>query len=195
MVAEFASSGMRRSDFARAFLVEPYANQPNGDILRILAAQNGTNISINGAQVATLNQGQFYQSYETSPISIAASAPISVAQYETSEEYQTNNEYGGPPTGTFLGDPSMTLIPANEQFGGHYTVLIPNSTFPATYVNVVAPTSSVSGLLMDGASLSATFTPIPGQQLFGGTSSGVAGHSLLRWHSPVRSNGHRIWRL
>jgi RHS repeat-associated protein len=143
------------------FLVEPYANQPNGDIVRVQAAQNGTNVSINGSPVATLNQGQFYEEFETAPVSINASAPIQVAQFETGEEYQTHTPFGGPPYGTFLGDPSMTLISAYEQFGGHYTVLIPTTGFPSNYVNVVAPTSSLSGLSMDGAPLSATFTPIP----------------------------------
>jgi len=144
------------------FLVEPYANQPNGDLLRVQAAQSGTNVSINGSPVATLDQGQFYEEFETEPVSISASAPIQVAQFETGEEYQTHTPFGGPPYGTFLGDPSMTLVSAYEQFGGHYTVLIPTTGFPSNYVNVVAPTSSLSGLLIDGAPVSATFTPILG---------------------------------
>ena len=144
------------------FLVEPYANQPNGDIVRVQAAQNGTNVSINGSPVATLNQGQFYEEFETAPVSISASAPVQVAQFETGEEYQTHTPFGGPPYGTFLGDPSMTLVSAYEQFAGHYTVLIPSTGFPSNYVNVVAPTSSLSGLLIDRAPVSATFTPIPG---------------------------------
>jgi len=149
------------------FLTVPFPNQVNGDIIRILAAQNGTNVSINGLPVATLNVGQFYQTFETSAASINADGPVLVAQFETSEEYQTHSPFGGPPNGTFLGDPSMTLVPANEQFGGHYTVLTPTTGFQANYVDIVAPTASLSGLMMDGAPLSANFAAIPGSTYSG----------------------------
>jgi YD repeat-containing protein len=145
------------------FLTVPLIQDTNGDFFRILAAQNGTNISINGSPF-TLNQGEYYETNLTTPSTINADGPVLVAQFEPSQSFQTGNYENA---GSFLGDPSMLLVPPNQEFGGHYTVLTPTTGFPANYANIVVPTSAASGVTLDGAPIAAAFTAIPGSTYSG----------------------------
>src|SRR5262249_50630357 len=115
----------------------------------------------------TLNRGGYYETLLTVPTVVHADGPVSVAQVETAQEWQTNTPFGGPPFGTFLGDPSMFLVPPYQQFGGHYTILTPTSGFQANYVNVVAPTSATGQITLDSAPISTPFIPIPGSTYSG----------------------------
>ena len=60
----------------------PLATRHNGDTFRFLASTDATHVSINGAPVATLNRGQFYQQIINGPSQITSDQPILVAQYE-----------------------------------------------------------------------------------------------------------------
>ncbi len=153
------------------FYTVPIAGHVKGDYFRILAAQNNTNISLNGSPVATIDQGEFYQTVLTSPSSITADAPVMVAQFETSHWVEDPNLFDD----SFYGDPSMFTVPPYQQFGGHYTVLTPTTGFRANYANVVVPASAASGMTLDGAPISATFTPIPGSAYSGAQVSLTTG--------------------
>jgi PKD repeat protein len=153
------------------FYTVPIAGHVKGDYFRILAAQNNTNISVDGAPVATLNQNEFYQTVLTTASSITASGPVMVAQFETSHWVEDPN-IEDP---TFYGDPSMFTVPPYQQFAGHYTVLTPTTGFRANYANVVVPSSAAGGVTLDGAPVSATFTPIPGSNYSGAQVSLTTG--------------------
>jgi RHS repeat-associated protein len=86
-----------------------------------------------------------------------------VAQYETSHWVEDPNLFDT----SFNGDPSMFTVVPYQQYGGHYTVLNPDTGFPVNYANIAVPTSAASGITLDGVPITATFTPIPGSTYSG----------------------------
>ncbi|HEX7895364.1 MAG TPA: PKD domain-containing protein, partial [Terriglobales bacterium] len=149
--------------WGQTFFSVPIATHVKGELFRILASQDGTNVNINGTPVATLNGGEFYQTLLTTPSSINSDGPVLVAQFEPSQQFETGLSFGSP---TILGDPSMFLVPPYEQFGGHYTVLTPNIGFH-NYINLVAPTASTSTITVDGTAVSPPFAAISGSSYSG----------------------------
>jgi RHS repeat-associated protein len=149
--------------WGQTFYTVPIAGHVKGDYFRILAAQNNTNVSIDGVPTSTINQGEFYQTVLIMPSAITASGPVMVAQYETSHWVEDPNLFDD----TFYGDPSMFTVVPYQQYGGHYTVLNPDTGFPANYANIAVPTSAASSVTLDGAPITATFTPIPGSTYSG----------------------------
>jgi len=101
--------------WGRHFVTLPFAARLNGDTFRFLAATNGTRVAINGKIVVSLDRGQFYEQIIDGPAEILASQPILVAQYANGTVYDGS-----------LGDPSMTLVPSLEQFGGDCTLSTPS---------------------------------------------------------------------
>jgi RHS repeat-associated protein len=141
-------------------------------------------VTLNGTPVSTLNRGEFYETTSTNSLSITSDKPVLVVQMMTSLEFQSLQH-------TYLGDPSMQLIPAYNQFGGHYVVLSPtipvNSSggFPQNYFNIVVPTTAVSSVQMDGSAISASnFAPIASTQFSGAEIPIAAGTHNLSASAP-----------
>jgi Ca2+-binding RTX toxin-like protein len=137
--------------------------RPNGDTFRFLAAQDGTEVSIDGAVVATLNRGELHQQLVTGYSRVTSNKPILVAQYSN----------GGSFDGT-ISDPFMMLIPPTEQFGDQYTVTTPASGFRSNFINLVVPDPDVGTVAIDGTPVpSGDYTPI-GSSGFSGSQNDVA---------------------
>ena len=164
--------------WGREFYSVPTANRTSGDILKFLAAEDGTVVSVNGAIVATLDRGEVYEFESNVANHITATAPIYAAQFTTS------SSYGGQP-----GDPSfIQLIPA-EQYITSYI------TDPATvdiddhYVNIAAPadaTITLNGVEVD----SAEFTPVPGTTFKQAQLSITPGSNVIEGDRPFMATGY-----
>jgi Ca2+-binding RTX toxin-like protein len=136
--------------WGESFLTVPLATRLNGDTFRMVAAQDGTAVRINGSLVATLNRGQVWQQIVDGQSQITADKPILVAQYSNGTTYDD-----------VTSDPFEMLIPPTEQFLAAYTISTPATGFSGNYVNVVAPTSSIASVRLDGAVVpAASFTAI-----------------------------------
>ena len=137
------------------FLTEPLATR-TGDTFRFMASEDNTTVDVNGSAVATLNTGQFYETVLTDASSVTSDKPIQVMQYSNGEGYDGAD-----------ADPMDITIPPTEQFLNSYTVATePDGADPAitqNYLNLVAPTSEVTSVNLDGSPVPASdFTPIPG---------------------------------
>ncbi len=133
------------NEWGKDFVTEPLAVRTMGDTFRVLADTNGTVVSINGANVATINAGDFYQTQLTAASVIHTSKPALVAQYSDSSTYDNTNT-----------DPSETLIPPYEQFLNSYTVATAPDTRFTNYLNLVAPRSEVGSVILNGAAIAAS---------------------------------------
>jgi Ca2+-binding RTX toxin-like protein len=143
-----------------SFLTVPLATRLNGDTFRMVAAQDGTAVRINGSLVATLNRGQVWQQIIDGQSEITASKPLLVAQYSNGTSFDG-----------VTSDPFEMLIPPTEQFLPAYTVSTPATGFSGNFINVVAPTSSIATVKLDGTVVpESSFTPIG--------SSGFSGAKL-----------------
>lgn len=155
--------------WGQSFMTIPLATRLNGDIIRILAAENGTGVSINGETIITLNRGELFETVLTDFSEINATGPIMVAQYSPGQAFDG-----------VAADPFMMLIPPNEQFLYHYNFAAPADGFSRNFVNVVVPTTSADRVLLDGSLVDATLFSVIG-------SSGFSGAQL-----PLTPGSHTI---
>jgi hypothetical protein len=157
------------SAWGTRFVSMPLRTRLNGDTFRLLAAEDGTSISLNGSVVATLNRGQFHERIVNGPALITATKPILVAQYSNGSSFDG-----------VTSDPFMMLIPPYEQFLTGYIISAPQQGFSLNFINVVAPAQAVGSVRLDGQLISASaFTPI-GSSGFSGAQLAVSpgSHSL-----------------
>ncbi len=159
--------------WGKKFVTLPLAGRSTtspGDRIRVLAAHDNTHVTINGAAVATLKRGQFYEGVYKTAAYIIADRPVLVAQY--AQGLMTS---GNP------GDPSMMLIPPYEQFLTRYpAVIAPDITFTAHYINVVAPVAAVGAITLDETPIPAAHFTTIGESGFAGAQVAVeaGSHSL-----------------
>ncbi|TMQ06195.1 MAG: HYR domain-containing protein [Deltaproteobacteria bacterium] len=136
--------------WGRNFVTVPLATRLRGDTFRILAATDGTTVSVAGAPVAVLNRGQVHQRLITGASTITADKPVLVAQYSNGTTFDN-----------VTSDPFMMLVPPHEQFLASYTVLTPTSGFPINFINLAAPAGAVGAIKLDGVVIpAAQFTAI-----------------------------------
>ncbi|MCX6249224.1 MAG: hypothetical protein NTX61_00575 [Bacteroidetes bacterium] len=129
--------------WGKNFVTVPLAGRDNsGDIFRIVAAEDGTNISINGTLVSTINTGDYYETNLAGYNSITTSKATILAQFAK----------GHYCSGGITGDPFMMLIPPKEQFLTNYTIcnVAGMTPFSSHWVNVVAPDYALGTIYQDG---------------------------------------------
>ena len=81
----------------------------------------------------------------------------------------------------------MMIIPPTGQFASDYTISTPASS-PVTFdnfINIVAPTADLAGLLLDGSPLVATFTPISTSGFSGAQVNVSVGAHTIKHTSPI----------
>ncbi|MGE3190080.1 MAG: MBG domain-containing protein [Vicinamibacterales bacterium] len=138
--------------WGREFFYVPSATRVKGDFVRVLAARPNTVVNINGVNT-TLQAGQFLTTAALpSAAHITSNEPVLVSQFITSYLYDTVTNGGLP-----YADPSMTLIPPQEQYLDAYGVATPvnaNQVFTVNYVNLTIPTDSVNAGTVAGVPVS-----------------------------------------
>ncbi len=136
--------------WGRNFISVPLKTRTRGDTFRFLASNDNTTVRVNGAVVATLDKGEFFETILTASSQITSDKAILVAQYSNGTSFDN-----------VTSDPFMMLIPPFEQFLGNYTFATPSSGFRINFVNVVAPQAAVGSLRLDGVVIpAASFTNI-----------------------------------
>ncbi len=142
-------------------LVVPYATSTLPDLVRVVCAEDSTQITINGTMVAkTFSAGDFYELTHLQGVtSIQASKPIEVGQY-------MHTSWGdlGDLRFPAYGDPAYSLVFPVEQFQSSYTIIsvVNPDAFSGNFVNIVADASSIGTMTIDGVPINTNeFKPIP----------------------------------
>ncbi|XP_078686977.1 IgGFc-binding protein-like [Branchiostoma floridae x Branchiostoma belcheri] len=146
--------------WGRRFVTVPLAVRTAGDIFRIVAARDGTTVSVTGQGSRVIHSGDFWELDVPSNVYqvITSSKPIMVLQYNKGTAADGVNT-----------DPFMMYVPPIEHFAADYTfatVDAVGSVFD-NYINVVIKTTEKSGLRYDGSPLpsSTSWVQIPGTDL------------------------------
>jgi len=122
----------------------PLANNNWGVPYRVMAAEDNTTVSFNGAVVATLNAGQIYPGtfttaapVLTTPTSITADKPICVAEYAVSTSCTNTG-------GSNQGDPDMVILNPIEQSISDITIFSTRQqNITSQWINVLIKTIAV----------------------------------------------------
>ena len=132
-------------------------------LVRILASDTKTALTINGVPTAVLGAGAFLDiPLRDSPLDITATNPILVTIIDRSANRGTGSGRSG--------DPSLIVVPPVEQFLPSYRVtsIEPRQSDAAFYtqhqVTCIVPLDHAASLVLDG-SLQAPVVPIPGTDL------------------------------
>ncbi|MBS1913149.1 MAG: choice-of-anchor D domain-containing protein [Bacteroidetes bacterium] len=123
------------SSWGRLYQAVPFQTRLKGDFYRVFAGDNNTSVYVNGQKYATLSQvggdegiGWFeYRALGKELVEFRSDKPISVEQYNTSQDYD------GVPTDPFY----LALTPV-EQFQTQLTFCTPSADFPQNYINLIA---------------------------------------------------------
>ncbi len=151
--------------WGRAYVSAPMADGSiNGtNVVRVLPAFEATEVTVTppqgGVSGGTLSPGQFLEFDATTPFTVTGTSAVLVAQYLRGQ-YATTPE-------SARGDPAMTVLVPSEQFRSEYTFILPSSYNAGTngqnHVLVIRPPGLA--ITLDGAPLTATFTPIGGSEV------------------------------
>lgn len=123
----------------------------NGDVVRIVASADGTEVKVDGVVLATLNAGEFSEIRIPTGKTITADKPILVAQYLIGQTEANANT-----------DPAMTIVPGSDQWLKSYVFATPsgNAAFPTDYISLLMADTDVASLKIDGTSVADPFTSI-----------------------------------
>jgi hypothetical protein len=123
----------------------------SADIYRIIAANPGTNVTVNGGAPFTLGAGQFNQQTLTPASFISADQPIMVVQYSRGGDCDGAN-----------ADPFTIVLSPVEQTLDNITFNAFNSSVISSYfVNIISRTSTKNLVTLDGSPIGGFFNTIP----------------------------------
>lgn len=138
------------------------------DMYRVLARFDSTVVTVNDAQVAVIDAGEFYESSLRQALDVRTSRPVLVAQFKKTSSSTSAG------SNSSVGDPLMMLVPPSEEFMNSYTftnvqstrriinnfgVTIEDEVYKEQYITVVMPAPMGAGttaadyynLQLDGA--------------------------------------------
>jgi len=108
-------------------------------MIRVMARKDSTLVALDGKEVATLKAGEFFEHRLVGNGLVVASRPVLVAQFAP-----------GFDNGDNVGDPMMIVVPPVEQFDNVYSIATPVRGPFRHFVNIIARTSTIEELAVDG---------------------------------------------
>lgn len=172
------------------FVVVPTKQRGNapGDVLKILADVDGTQVTLNEGGTTTLfnlNAGEFRVLQSNNSInqlsSVTSNNPILLGQFMVGSEQ----------TGVSgLGDPAFSLIPDQSQWLKNYIFNVPIG-YQNDFLNIAGSLDAINNLKLDGISVnSSLFSPVVGTSLFGGLINITDGSHLIESTESFMLLGH-----
>jgi hypothetical protein len=141
------------------FIHIPLLGRTSGELVKVLASENGTGVFVDGVNKGVLNAGKFF----TFDLPAGKTASINTTKPASVTVFAKSQECNDPNQAQYTnGDPFMITYSPNQQ-------LLKNITFNALqlpsiqnhYVNVIVGTGAVNKTLLDGQNVGNLFKPIP----------------------------------
>ncbi|WP_215226140.1 PKD domain-containing protein [Echinicola shivajiensis] len=152
------------STWGTQFIHIPFKGRTSGEMVKVLAATDGTVLNLNGQYYATLDEGEHISLDfgKDEIVQIETSHPADVSVFAKS---QMCNDQSGP--FSTYGDPFMISYSPNQQ-------LLKDVTFEAldivsieqNYVNIIVKTNSTGQTILDGVNVGNQFSTVPGSSDF-----------------------------
>jgi hypothetical protein len=150
--------------WGKEYIHIPFKGRTSGEMVKVLASENNTQIFVNGQSKGSLDAGKFLI-FNFSPdeiVNISGSKPIAVTVFAKSQWCNIQN---GPDASS--GDPTMITLSPNLQ-------LVKKSAFSAVkvvgivkhYVNLIARSSAAAQTVLDGQNVGQAFKLVPGNSAY-----------------------------
>ena len=140
-------------------VVPMYKNSKS--MLRIISRTNGNVIKFDNIPVATLNQGQIFDTVIFHPTVVTADSNFGMAHFMLSDWYDA--DYG-------QGDPDMVwCYPMSRGITEAYIPLVRPMGFADTafhYATIISETSNVPAIMLDNAPIGALFQSFPNNPIY-----------------------------
>jgi hypothetical protein len=128
--------------WAKEYYLVPLASRLKGDVVRVIADEDDTYISINELIVRRIDAGEFYEFTLTEPAIVSGSKPVLVAQYSTGTQVD-NYERSLYPNGKLLtnirdnglGDNLIHQVAVNPALGVNYILVVKPSSETVVTLN------------------------------------------------------------
>lgn len=172
------------SDFGTNFVLVPTEQAGPGDVVKILARDDGTVVTFQdsgGTTVQpTLNAGQFL----TLPPQLVENTRVTSNHPILLGQFMIGQALAGD------GDPAFSLVPDQSQWLDRYIFNVPAGDYN-DFLGLVIEATSLSSLQLDGAPVSpAGFTAVPGTTLMAGNISVGDGSHVISASSSFMLLGH-----
>ncbi|MBC8124517.1 MAG: IgGFc-binding protein [Candidatus Kapabacteria bacterium] len=123
---------------------------------RVISSQDGTKVFEDAKLVAVLKAGEFFENLNLSRhVQVTADKPVLVAQFAQ-----------GFKNGDSVGDPMMILVSPTQQFLKEYRIATPISGDWHHYINVVAPTTSIDEIRINGRRIDSLLFVVLGESRY-----------------------------
>lgn len=151
------------------FIVVPLEGRFGGDIIKFLATQDNTTITVNGNSFQ-LNAGEFTKILSDAVLNVQADKPIAIGQYSRTMDCD----------GT-LGDPFLIPISPNEQMLTKITFNAPGIATLENYsVTIISKITGAGSITFDGVSVGNLFTPVSGTEYAYARINTTGGNHTIR---------------
>ncbi|XP_078583850.1 IgGFc-binding protein-like [Branchiostoma floridae x Branchiostoma japonicum] len=176
--------------WGKEFVTVPLAVRTGGDIFRVVAARDNTQITVTNRSPPTLNAGEFweFEAGSNEYLHVTSSEPVLLAQYSKTASADNTKT-----------DPFLMFIPPVAQFEADYTFstidLIHDVGAGTTHhVNLAIKSADKAGLLFDGAAVAvnhpnAVWQPVPGTSYEATELTISAGTHTASHSSPIATFG------
>lgn len=147
-----------------SFVHTALAGRSSGELVKVLASEDGTEVRVNGASKGTINRGQWIplEFGVDESAKIETSKPSSVTVFAKSVSCNQPNA----PNSDF-GDPFMISYSPVEQFLTQLTFNAINlPSIVNHYVNIVVKTGDQNQTRLDGQNIGSSFSTLPGDPSF-----------------------------
>jgi gliding motility-associated-like protein len=152
--------------FSKQSSTQTYQVRTAGQMVRVVARDDGTVVKFNGVVVANLNSGEFYSTPKPlkDPTYIEASKPVSAAQFALSQYCSNWPDF--PVNGT-LGDPDMVILNPVSFSIRDITIFASNrENIKEQFVNILIKTDDAPSFRINGAIPAKPFEPFTGMPGF-----------------------------
>ncbi|XP_078686402.1 IgGFc-binding protein-like isoform X2 [Branchiostoma floridae x Branchiostoma belcheri] len=173
--------------WGKEFVTAPIAKRTAGDIFRVVAARDNTEVTVTGRNPRNLNAGQFweFEAGSNEYLHVTSNEPVLLVQYSKTAAADNTDT-----------DPFSMIIPPVAQFEADYTFstveLLYNGGAGTTHhVNLVIQSADKSGIIFDGQPLpgSTVWHPVPGTTYEATDLTISAGTHTATHSSPIATFG------
>ena len=165
----------------RRYATAPLATRTAGDIFRVVAARDGTDVTVDGKVIKSGLLAGTYHEFTVSSSSyssVETSKPAMLVQYAQ-----------GSDSDSVVADPFMLIMPPIEQFRDRYTVSTPAAKPVAfnNFVGLIVPEGQEQGIRLDDQPLpkATVWNDVTGQKLKGATLKIAIGTHTIHHILPV----------